>query len=171
MDAENQTRSAAASDDSQPSVESLLRRLRADATDDAPAIGRSDAETAGPEQAVATAVRTLFPDTDFRFDEDVIKQNLEEVLVVLVALRDGETHGKGLMGDVASLFDAQLSPGTVYPRLHELEEAGVLLVHEMVRTKEYRISDDAEARRRVEDAMRQHLALGLVFHEALYGTA
>lgn len=169
MDAKQEGRNASASSESKPSVESLLRQLAVDVAEEAPAIGRAGEETAGPEQAVSAAIRTLFPDTDFRFDEAVIKQNLEEVLVLLVALRDGETHGKGLMGDVARLFDSQLSPGTVYPRLHELEEADVLLVHEMVRTKEYRISDDAEARRRVEEAMCQHLALGLVFYEALYG--
>lgn len=169
MDAKQEGRSGSASSGSKPSVESLLRRLAAETDGETPGIGRTGDEGVGPEQAVSAAIRTLFPDSDFRFDEAVIKQNLEEVLVLLVALRDGETHGKGLMGDIAGLFDSQLSPGTVYPRLHDLEEADVLLVHEMVRTKEYRISDDVEARRRVENAMCQHLALGLVFYEALYG--
>jgi PadR family transcriptional regulator, activator of gas vesicle formation len=103
---------------------------------------------------------------DFRFDEQLLKENLEAVLLVLIAVRDG-AHGKRLMGDLADFFDAQLSPGTVYPRLHDLEADGVLEVHELVRTKEYSIDDDEGARERIERAMYQHLALGAVFRGAL----
>lgn len=169
MDAKQEGGSVSSPDGSEPSVESLLRRLSTGDEGGPSRFRGSDGGADEPERVVAGAVRTLFPDGDFRFDEAVVKQNLAELLVLLVALRDGETHGKGLMGDISRLFDSQLSPGTVYPRLHELEEADVLLVHEMVRTKEYRISDDAEARRRLDRAMRQHLALGLVFYEALHG--
>jgi uncharacterized protein Yka (UPF0111/DUF47 family) len=35
-----------------------------------------------------------------------------------------------------------------------------------VRTKEYRIDDDEDARDRIEEAMRQHLALGFFFYAA-----
>jgi DNA-binding PadR family transcriptional regulator len=84
---------------------------------------------------------------------------------MLVALRDSDTHGKGLMEDLETVFDADLSPGTVYPRLHDLDD-DLLRVQELVRTKEYRIDDDEDARDRIEEAMRQHLALGFFFYAA-----
>lgn len=120
-----------------------------------------------PERVLSNVVGDLFPGEEFEFDEDMIKQNLDEILVVLIALRDSETHGKGLMEDLSRLFDARLSPGTVYPRLHEIEEEGVLRTHEMVRTKEYRIDDMPRASEMIENAMYQHLALGLFLHAAL----
>lgn len=119
------------------------------------------------EEIVDSVTEQLFPDRSFRFEEELVKNSLDELLLVLVALRDGETHGKGLMEDLSQLFDARLSPGTVYPRLHELEEADVLEMHELVRTKEYRIDDLEGTRERIEAAMTQHLALGFVFYSAL----
>ncbi len=118
-------------------------------------------------EVVEDVTDQLFPDRTFRFEEDLVKNSLDELLLVLVALRSGETHGKGLMEDLAELFDARLSPGTVYPRLHDLEEEEVLEMHELVRTKEYRIDDAEAARARIEAAMAQHLALGFVFYSAL----
>lgn len=100
------------------------------------------------------------------FDEAIVKENLEAVLLVLISIRNG-AHGKRLMGDLSDFFDAQLSPGTVYPRLHDLEAAGILQVHELVRTKEYTIADETGARERIERAMRQHLTLGAVFRASL----
>jgi DNA-binding PadR family transcriptional regulator len=43
---------------------------------------------------------------------------------LLQRVRDDGTHGTGLMDDMAQLFDVQPSPGTVYPRLHDLESDG-----------------------------------------------
>ena len=119
------------------------------------------------KEIVESVTEQLFPDRAFRFEEELVKNSLDELLLVLVALRDAETHGKGLMEDLSQLFDARLSPGTVYPRLHELEEEDVLEMHELVRTKEYRIEDLEETRDRIEAAMTQHLALGFVFYSAL----
>ena len=119
------------------------------------------------KEIVVDAMDELFPGASFEFDEELIKNSLDELLLMLVALREGETHGKGLMEDLSTLFDAQLSPGTVYPRLHELEDESVLEMHELVRTKEYRIDDVGAARSRIEAAMCQHLALGFVFYSAL----
>lgn len=134
----------------------------------------ADAEGSGvrlaPEQQaeaiVDSVVATLF-DEPFAFDESMVKGDLDEILVLLVALRDGETHGKGLMEDLATIFDARLSPGTVYPRLHELEAEGTLEMQELVRTKEYRVDDVEALTTRTERAMRQHLALGFFFYTAL----
>jgi DNA-binding PadR family transcriptional regulator len=104
--------------------------------------------------------------TQFPFEEAIIKENLEAILLGLISVRRG-AHGKRLINDLSDFFDAQLSPGTVYPRLHDLEAAGVLRVHELVRTKEYTIADETRARRRIERAMGQHFALGAVFRSSL----
>jgi DNA-binding PadR family transcriptional regulator len=97
----------------------------------------------------------------------MVKANLETILVTLVALQGQGTHGKALMGDLAELFGAQLSPGTVYPSLHQLDDDDVFEVYEMVRTKEYRVADDDAAYDLVAEAMYQHLAIGFFFQQAL----
>jgi predicted HAD superfamily phosphohydrolase len=55
---------------------------------------------------------------DVHFDDALIKENLDEILLMLISLH-GETHGKELLSDLDGLFETELSPGTVYPRLHE----------------------------------------------------
>lgn len=119
------------------------------------------------EEILSSVTNTLFNGESFSFEESVVKGNLDEILVLLVALRESETHGKGLMEDLATVFDSRLSPGTVYPRLHDLEEEGVLCMQELVRTKEYRIEDEETTKDLVESAMHQHLALGFFFYAAL----
>jgi DNA-binding PadR family transcriptional regulator len=89
------------------------------------------------------------------------------LLISLIALRDADTHGKQLLDDLGEQFDTMLSPGTVYPRLHELCEAGVLDQRELVKTKEYVLDDAEAARSEIAAAARQHLALGMVFRAAL----
>jgi hypothetical protein len=142
------------------SVEQLYRELtEAEAA-------TTDADATGSAAVVDGVTGQLFEES-FQFDEELVKHSLEELLLVLVELREADTHGKGLMDDLSTLFDARLSPGTVYPRLHDLEEEELLEMHELVRTKEYRIDDADTAHERVETAMRQHLALGFVFYSAL----
>lgn len=120
------------------------------------------------EVVLEEVVTALFEDdSSFAFEESTVKGNLDEILLLLVAHRSADTHGKGLMGDLATLFDTHLSPGTVYPRLHELEADGPLEVQELVRTKEYVVDDVAALADRVEAAMEQHLVLGLFFQYAL----
>jgi len=137
----------------------------------------SSAESAGPtvrlapeqesEVVLDEVTSTLFDDDEFMFDDETVKSNLEEILLLPVAHRSSDSHGKGLMGDLAAVFDTRLSPGTVYPRLHDLEDEGALEVHELVRTKEYRVNDEEKLRERVESAMEQHLALGYFMQSAL----
>lgn len=148
-------------DDSGVSVGRLYREIvgGVDETDGDTVEQRSEA-------ILASVTETLFDD-EFAFDEETVKANLDEILLMLVALRENQTHGKGLMEDLEHVFGVELSPGTVYPRLHELEEKGVLQVQELVRTKEYRIDDVEKCRAYVEDSMRQHLALGFFFKVAL----
>ncbi|MFB6171586.1 MAG: helix-turn-helix transcriptional regulator [Haloarculaceae archaeon] len=118
-------------------------------------------------QVLHSVLESLFPGEAFRFDEEMVKGSLDELLLLLVGLREDGTHGKGLMDDLSTLFDAQLSPGTVYPRLHELEEEDLLEMHELVRTKEYHVDDREAAREEIAAAMRQHLAIGLFLQTAL----
>jgi hypothetical protein len=152
-----------------PLVNTLIQELSAgnEAGIDAAA---PDAPTAGtetdPKDVVSSAMETLDVDDSFEFDDEIVKQNLDEILVALIALRDG-THGKALIDDLSRLFDAELSPGTVYPRLHDIKNEGVLAMHELVRTKEYSVDDPSAAREQVERAMYHHLALGLFLHESL----
>ena len=82
-------------------------------------------------------------------------------------LRSSETHGKGVMDDIEEFFGVDLSPGTVYPVLHDLEEEGLLSMHELVQTKEYSVEDAEATAEMLRRTMGQHLALGLVFRRAL----
>jgi len=111
-------------------------------------------------------VRAALPTDDVDFQEDIVKENLDEILLMLISLR-GETHGKELISDLTRLFDAQLSPGTVYPSLHQLEEEAILKMHKKVRTKEYSIDDEREVRETVERTMVQHLAFGFLLYSFL----
>lgn len=152
-------------DNSSVSVSRLYREFVGDedATDQGAPFAREQSSGA----VLDSVTETLFDDGGFTFDDAIVKNNLDEILLLLVALRDGGTHGKGLMEDLAAVFDSRLSPGTVYPRLHDLEEDGVLQMQELVRTKEYRIDDEESTVDLVESAMRQHLALGFFFYTAL----
>ena len=111
-------------------------------------------------------VRQALPTDDVQFDEAIVKENLEEILLMLISMH-GETHGKQLLSDLSHLFGAQLSPGTVYPSLHALEDEEVLSMHAKVRTKEYAIDDDELVRATVERTMLQHLGFGLLLYAFL----
>ena len=141
-------------------------------TDDG-AISRLHAELddagAGSGAAVSELVaadRSLFTD-GFAFEEERVKGSLDELLVTLVGARTSETHGQQLIEDLSEEFDTRLSPGTVYPRLHDLCDEGLLEQRELVRTKEYEINDEEAARELVSESARQHIALGLAFQAAL----
>jgi hypothetical protein len=119
------------------------------------------------ERFLDDIVEGFLPESEFRFRERTVKENLGEVLLSLVAHRSAETNGKRLMEDLSRVFDADLSPGTVYPQLHDATEAGLLERHELVRTKEYHVDDPETVRDRLETEMRQHLVLGLFYHRVL----
>lgn len=119
------------------------------------------------EAVVRDASTELFDDGTPTIDDGLIKESLPELLMLLVGLREGDTHGKGVMEDLNRFFGAQLSPGTVYPMLHDLDEEGLLEMRELVQTKEYAIDDGEAVRNELHEAMTQHLALGMVFHRAL----
>lgn len=72
-------------------------------------------------------------------NKHVIAQ-LDEIILLLIAIR-GEASGKELCQDLQRLFGADLSPGTVYPRLTELTETGLLDMRELARRKVYSLSE------------------------------
>lgn len=111
-------------------------------------------------------VNRSLPTDNVEFDEALIKENLEEILLMLIAMH-GETHGKELLSDFTHLLGAQLSPGTVYPSLHALEEEGILSMHAKVRTKEYTIADEEYVRSTIQRTMMQHLAFGMLLYAFL----
>jgi len=106
-------------------------------------------------------------DGETAVDDGLVTQSLEEILLATIAVADGGTHGTGLMEELETQFGAELSPGTVYPRLHELEADGTLQMHELVQTKQYGIADDAAARERIATSAYQHLAVGLFLRASL----
>lgn len=125
-----------------------------------------------PEDVMAEVAATLHDggDEDVTLTEELVTQSLDEILLALIELREDETHGTGLMEDMATLFGVRPSPGTVYPRLHDLDAEGVLARHDLVQTKQYLIDDGETATDRIEAAMYEHLALGLFLHAALEET-
>jgi hypothetical protein len=143
-----------------PTVERLIDEL-----------GVGEATRADPaaqsEIVFERTFETIFDEQPSDIDDGLVKQSLPELLVMLVALRTSDTHGKGIMEDLNRFFGVQLSPGTVYPTLHDLADEGLLEMRELVQTKEYTIDDEESVRQALEGAMAQHLALGLLFQQTL----
>jgi hypothetical protein len=109
----------------------------------------------------------LFDGSRFEFADGQVKSSLDELLLSIVALRSSNTHGKQLLDDLGQEFDTMLSPGTVYPRLHDLCDEGVLEKQNLVSTKEYTIDDADTAHTQIAEAAHQHLALGMILRAAL----
>jgi len=129
---------------------------------------RDGPRDATPETVMSAVEDGLLDDgDDLDVAEAAVTQSLDEILLALIALRDDETHGTGLMEDMARVFDVQPSPGTVYPRLHDLEADGTLERHDLVQTKQYSIDDGDTAAASIERAMYQHLAIGMFLQTAL----
>ncbi|THE65296.1 PadR family transcriptional regulator [Salinadaptatus halalkaliphilus] len=155
---------------------SILEKLsRTAITDDPPEsddgdVARDDRSSTGVEhelEALLADVTEALSVEDVAFEETLVKENLDEILLVLIALHE-ETHGDELLTDIEQLFDTQLSPGTVYPLLHDLEESDTLSMQAKVRTKEYSIADRDAVRADLEDAMVQHLAFGMLLYAFLH---
>ena len=100
-------------------------------------------------------------------DDGLVTESLDPILLAMIASSSDETHGTGLMEELERQFDSQLSPGTVYPRLHELDADGILEMHELVQTKQYSISDKSAARARIQRAVDHHLAIGTFLQASL----
>ena len=138
-----------------------------------PLVGSTDPTTHGsasrdaiPESLLASVIDDI-ADGDIAVDDGLVTQSLDEILLAMIALSDDETHGTGLMEALSRLFDAQLSPGTVYPRLHDLEADDTLSVHELVQTKQYSIDDPETAASQIEEAAYRHFVIGMFLHASL----
>lgn len=125
--------------------------------------GRPEESGTAVSETVSEVEASLFGSEAFSYEKAHIKSSLGELLVSLIALRSADTHGKQLLDDLAEQFDTMLSPGTVYPRLHELCDDEILEQRELVKTKEYALDDSEKARSKLAEAARQHLALGMTF--------
>lgn len=99
--------------------------------------------------------------------DSLVTESLDEILLALIASSHDDRHGTGLMEELERQFDARLSPGTIYPRLHGLESDGILDVHELVQTKQYSIVDNSNAKTMIERAAYQHLAMGMFLQASL----
>jgi len=106
-------------------------------------------------QNAATYLATVSVD----FDEAFVKDNLEEILVLLLQ-EGGAANGKLLTDRVADVFGAVISSGMLYPTLYDLEDDGVLETEEHIRTKEYRIADQSEADELIQSWLTQLFAVG-----------
>lgn len=129
--------------------------------------GTDETSGAAVGEIIGDIETSLFGDGSFEFSASLVKASLDELLLTLVALRTADTHGKQLLEDLTTEFDTALSPGTVYPRLHELCDADLLEQRELIQTKEYTIADETDVRGAIADAACQHLALGLLFQATL----
>lgn len=130
---------------------------------------RDTRRDATPEEVMTAVAEDLFDGDvdDVAVPDDLVTQSLDKLILGLIALRDDETHGTGLRQDIEALFDVNPSPGTIYPRLHELEADDILRCHELIQTKQYSLSDEDRAADRIERAMYHHLTVGLFLHAAL----
>ena len=152
--------------ENQSGSEEALRNLVGELDGVEDADSRTD-PTERTEAVVEETADAIFDGDRLAVDEGLVKQSLPELLTALVELRTSETHGKRVMDDLEEFFGVDLSPGTVYPVLHDLEEEGLLSVHELVQTKEYSVEDPKATAEMLRRTMGQHLALGLVFQRAL----
>jgi len=119
-----------------------------------------------PESLLDSVIEDV-ADGDLAVDDGLVTRSLDEILLAIIALSDDQTHGTGLMESLSRLFDAQLSPGTVYPRLHTLEADDTLSVHELVQTKQYSIADSETAASKIEEAAYRHFVVGMFLHASL----
>lgn len=147
-----------------PTADMLLQKLQASGNEDGNADDDPAAETAA---LLSETADTIHGGDELHVDDGLVKQSLSELLVLLVGLRQNDAHGKGVMNDLNRFFGTQLSPGTVYPALHDLEEEGLLEVRELVQTKEYFVDDETAVQESLREAMTQHLAMGFLFQRAL----
>lgn len=116
--------------------------------------------------ALIEQIDAILPTEDVAFSDAIIKENLDDILLVLITLH-GEAHGKELLSDLSQQLGVQLSPGTVYPSLHHLEDEEILSMQTKVRTKEYSINDEEAVRSMIEETMLQHLAFGMFLYAVL----
>jgi len=118
-------------------------------------------------ELVETISLEVAGDTTFTFEDDYIKSSLDELILSLIALQPGSRNGSQLRTTLTNHFDTAISPGTLYPQLNELNDEGLLIKQDGIRTKEYDINDVEAVRARLNKRRQQHLALALLFNQGL----
>lgn len=113
--------------------------------------------------AILSHVSEAVPAGELPIDEEIVKANLETIVMLLIDLRGG-SHGKQVIADITDLFGVQLSPGTLYPVLHELEDDGLLTMHEKAKTKEYHLADDEAATQETTERILSHTSFGYLLY-------
>lgn len=98
--------------------------------------------------------------------DEVVTEYIDEILLVLVAVRGGAC-GKELLEDVQTVFGTDLSPGTVYPHLTELADDGTLELRRLSKRKMYHLSDPETVFTRVDRTADQLLLFSLVLKTTL----
>lgn len=83
-------------------------------------------------------------------DDELVKAYLDEILLVLI-LAHGGACGQDLIRDLYRM-GCSLSPGTVYPHLHDLDDEGVLKMHKKRQTKQFRVEDRQKIEARIRAA-------------------
>jgi DNA-binding PadR family transcriptional regulator len=122
---------------------------------------------------VDSAVVDLPPDEVAERDPIYGRKPLARCLVLAYTALSGHPvgpHGAGLIDAIERTAGLEFSPGTVYPRLHDLDEEGICDREELVRTKHYYVADDAAADaelERYEDRLQWYLAVVRAAREAL----
>jgi hypothetical protein len=95
-------------DSTQVAVESLLRELAArDQLDLGSSADGTDVESTGRPDVFATARESPFTDP-VQFETDLVRRNLDETLLALLALRQGGLHGGGLIEELEARFGASI---------------------------------------------------------------
>ncbi len=104
------------------------------------------------KQHIGSLMKELFEGNSFK--NSIKNWCLEETLILLIDIKNGAS-GKELMSLLNETFLMDLSSSIVYPKLHDLEERGILEVYEHIRTKEYKIKDEEKAKKLVQDKIMQ----------------
>lgn len=94
---------------------------------------------------------------EINFDDESVEKFVKndlETLVLALLLRE-PMCGTGIIKRVQRKFGVLLSPGTVYPLLHSLEKKGLLKCDYGIKTKEYKLS--AEAEQEIREKLEKHV--------------
>jgi len=75
--------------------------------------------------------------------EKMVKDNLETIILAL--LQKKPMCGTNIMETIHLEFNVLLSPGTIYPLLHSLQERRLIQFEKQGKAKTYMIAEDAEA--------------------------
>lgn len=96
-----------------------------------------------------------------------VKDSLQELLIAFVAVSETDTHGKRLMNDLSNALGTNVSPGTMYPELHGLNEEGIFEQYELVRRKVYEIGDEQSAKEQLLESVQAHFLIAQILYAAV----